>query len=198
MQMGLQEKYTADIKDAWIKTCKIVAEAMISDNYLRSSTNDDESEYYQDNDDLDARKIRLVQESWNFIQQIGLQEFAVQFFKRIFDAHPELLEYFSFESDWFRSDAYMVHTLKVATAIGKAVDNLEDLETLTPMLKILGYKHKKLGVKKEHYHIVINSLIDTLSEFLGDHFKNDVRKAWILVGNLVSESMISDHYDPKK
>lgn len=84
--------------------------------------------------------------------------------------NPELLSYFSFENDWLNSNAFMVHAHKVATSIGNAVENLEDLENLTPILKTLGYKHKKLGVKKEHYPIVINSLIDTLSELLRNKF----------------------------
>ena len=90
----------------------------------------------------------------------------------------------------------MVHAHKVAMSIGNAVENLEDLENLTPILKTLGYKHKKLGVKKEHYPIVINSLIDTLSELLRNKFSKEAKGAWTVVGNLVSESMISDHYNP--
>ena len=33
LQMGLQDNFTPDIKEAWIKTCKLVSQAMISDNY---------------------------------------------------------------------------------------------------------------------------------------------------------------------
>jgi len=37
---------------------------MISDNYLKSSTYDEEVENDEENDELDDEKIQLVQESW--------------------------------------------------------------------------------------------------------------------------------------
>lgn len=64
MQMGLQDKYTPETKEAWIKMCKIITQAMISDNYLKSSTYDEEVENGEENDELDDEKIQLVQESW--------------------------------------------------------------------------------------------------------------------------------------
>ena len=33
MQKGLQDKCTRDVKDAWIKACKVASESMISNNY---------------------------------------------------------------------------------------------------------------------------------------------------------------------
>ena len=44
--------------------CKIITQAMISDNYLKSSTYDEEVENDEENDELDDEKIQLVQESW--------------------------------------------------------------------------------------------------------------------------------------
>ena len=176
---------------------------MISNNYLKSSTNEDDVGVQvevegldQDNDDLDTYKIRLVQESWQKVLDIGLEQFGVDFFKKIFFAHPELLSYFPFSNDpdYLDSEAFLKHTMKVAKSIHSAVDLLEDLETLAPVLKKLGLKHKKLGIKKEYYPMVLSALIGTLSETLLDDFKPHVKKAWSLVGNLVAESMISDHY----
>ena len=60
----------------------------------------------------------------------------------------------------------MEHTLKVATALGAAVENIEDLENLTPHLKQLGLRHKKYGVVKEHYPMILNALIKTLQDSL--------------------------------
>ena len=44
MQLGLQTKNTPEVKEAWIKACTMVSEAMISDNYLKNSTIDEDDE----------------------------------------------------------------------------------------------------------------------------------------------------------
>ena len=86
MQITLQGQNTQELKEACFKTCKIVSEAMISDNYLKSSTNDQDAEVEssEGSDELNLPKIKLVQESWLQIKQLGLQEFGVQLFKTLF------------------------------------------------------------------------------------------------------------------
>lgn len=74
------------------------------------------------------------------------------------------------------------------------MNNIEDLENLTPFLKELGQTHMKVGVMKHHYPIFIDALLGTFEKILQNEFTDEVRHAWTLAGNLLQESMISDNY----
>ena len=105
----------------------------------------------------------------------------MQLFKTLFQTNPELVDFFPFknEPDLFNSPIFLKHALKVTSALGQSIDKLEDLETLAPLLRTLGFNHKKYGVRKEHYPMIVEALIDTLSFCLPeDQFRGKVKRAW--------------------
>jgi hemoglobin-like flavoprotein len=73
--------------------------------------------------------------------------------------------------------------------IGSAVDGLDDLEALVPVLHDLGAKHVKWEVQEEHFDIVGQALLETLGENLGDAFTPQVKQAWTTVYNCVAQGM---------
>jgi hemoglobin-like flavoprotein len=70
----------------------------------------------------------------------------------IFAAAPAALQLFPFkdELDLYKSSALKRHALGVMTTVGKAVNMLDDLEALVPVLKELGAKHVNYGVEEAH------------------------------------------------
>jgi hemoglobin-like flavoprotein len=72
--------------------------------------------------------------------------------------------------------------MKVISAVGMAVEGLNDLEKLVPKLKGLGQMHVGKGVLPEHYAIVGQALIMALKEgHLKDEWNEGLEKAWIAI-----------------
>jgi hypothetical protein len=75
------------------------------------------------------------------------------------------------------------------STVGVAVDKLDDLDTLIPVLQALGAKHVKYGVLPAHYDIVGQALLDTLALGLGDAFTPALKAAWAEIYGVVSTTM---------
>ena len=73
---------------------------------------------------------------------------------------------------------YKDHTVKVASTLSTAVDNLQNLGELAPILKSLGADHIQRGVVKEHYPVVLGAVMKTLKDALGATFTPAIQKAW--------------------
>jgi hemoglobin-like flavoprotein len=73
--------------------------------------------------------------------------------------------------------------------LDQAVRSLCQLEKIVPLLRDLGLRHKKYGVRQEHYFIVGTTLLDTLRAKLGDDFTPALKEAWTIVYSLVANTM---------
>jgi hemoglobin-like flavoprotein len=73
--------------------------------------------------------------------------------------------------------------------IGTAVAGLRNLETLAPVVRQLGARHVRYGVRTEHYAIVGDALLWTLEKGLGPKFTPEVREAWAGAYGLLSDVM---------
>ena len=84
-----------------------------------------------------AKNIKLVQDSWDKFEKIGLQKCGEALIKNLFKIDPTLLLLFSFKTEpqIYKSQKFKDHALKVISAVGMAVKGLNDLESLIPMLK---------------------------------------------------------------
>jgi hemoglobin-like flavoprotein len=67
---------------------------------------------------------------------------------------------------------------KVAETLGVAVDKINDPDSLKPILNQLGAAHVDRGVLKEHYPVVMNAIMKTLKDNLGDTWTPQVEKSW--------------------
>ena len=79
--------------------------------------------------------------------------------------------------------------------MGKAVDNLQNLGDLVPILQGLGKAHVARNVKKEHYPVVGQAVLDTVKGAIGEKWTPAVKKAWTIVVNTVATTMIGNYYD---
>lgn len=87
-------------------------------------------------------------------------------FKRIFLEHKELKPLWKFarnldtEDQMNSSQLLKAHGEKLFNAIDMAVNSLDDLNTLVPVLIQLGYSHCSWGVKEEHFQVIFIFYLD--------------------------------------
>jgi len=140
---------------------------------------------------MDLPRIKAVKQSWKLVEK-DLQGAGVLFFSNIFRGNPELLDLFSFrdyKGSLEKSPAFLRHSLGVMRAVGLVVGNLEDLDSVIPVLKALGRSHKEFGVLTGMFATIGGHLINTLKSALGAAWTPEVEEAWITAYGTVSAVM---------
>ena len=140
---------------------------------------------------LTNQQIEMISESWRVVDEIGSEAVGVLLFKNIFTIAPGALELFSFkdEYDLYESQKLKSHGRIVVETVGRAVGGLYDLESLIPVLRTLGSQHIMRGVLPEHYPVVRDALVQTLSGALGDKWNDEVELAWATAYKIISDTM---------
>jgi hemoglobin-like flavoprotein len=70
-----------------------------------------------------------------------------------------------------------------------AVDGLDRMAELVPVVEALGRRHAGYGVRESHYPTVAAALLWTLEQGLGDKFTPEVREAWAACYGLLASIM---------
>ena len=121
-------------------------------------------------------------------------------FKNIFKIAPGALQLFSFkdEEDLYNCESLKKHGVRVVMTVDKAVQGLNDLGAIVPILQNLGKIHVDKGILPEHYPVVGQALLDTLEAGLGkDNFEGETKRSWEIVYGVISDTMIGDNYGKK-
>lgn len=118
---------------------------------------------------MDAQQINLVQKSWSKILPIS-DKAAELFYNRLFEIDPSTKVLFKGDMG--------VQGRKLMQMITAAVNGLNDLDGLVPVVQDLGRRHGGYGVQEAHYGSVGSALLWTLEQGLGDDFTDDVKIAW--------------------
>ncbi|WP_437307703.1 globin family protein [Sorangium sp. So ce388] len=126
------------------------------------------------------RTIELVQWSWAKVMPIS-DAAAALFYDRLFTLDPSVRPLF--KNDIAEQKKKLMQTLAVA------VDGLNNLPKLVPVLQSLGVRHQGYMVAEHHYDVVGEALLWTLREGLGDAFSSDVETAWKEVYGLIADVM---------
>ena len=142
----------------------------------------------EDHADRQEKIILAVENSWRQVKnlkKLGLADFGVMLFKKIFTENPEVLQLFSFqfEQNIYESDALRHHGNLVIKAIDKAVSHIRNLEEMNPYLEELGKTHADLkrGIKPWHFDLMQRKFIEVLREILEDDFTADIEHAWYVL-----------------
>lgn len=131
---------------------------------------------------LTTDDISRVRASFAFL--LPLQEDAADaFYDQLFEAHPGVRAMFP--------DDMSEQTGKLWAVLVMAVDALDDLDRLRPVLRDMGARHVHYGVADVHYPIVAETLIDTIAMAMGPEFTDGHRVSWIKVLAAISDEMIS-------
>jgi hemoglobin-like flavoprotein len=129
---------------------------------------------------MTPHQINLVQQTFADVKPIAGAA-AELFYARLFMLDPSLRP--MFKGDIARQGQMLM------SMIGAAVAGLRDLGTLAPVVRQLGARHVRYGVRDEHYATVGSALIWTLEKGLGAKFTPEVRDAWTSAYQLLSEVM---------
>src|SRR5699024_2717113 len=66
----------------------------------------------------------------------------------------------------------------LANMVYAAAKNIDQLETLLDVVKLVAEKHRGLNVRPEHYPIVGKYLLIAIKEVLGDAATDEIMQAW--------------------
>ena len=80
---------------------------------------------------------------------------------------------------------------KLVNMLSIIIGRLDNLEALTEEIKHLAIRHVQYGVKEQHYKAVGTALLWTLQQGLGRDWNEDVRKAWSVCFQILSDTMIN-------
>ncbi|NEX23196.1 hemin receptor [Thiorhodococcus mannitoliphagus] len=122
----------------------------------------------------------LVRASWTKIKPLA-EPTAQRFYGRLFARHPETQPLFQAEmAEQRRKFLVMLETV---------VDALDDLDALLPALEDLGAQHACYGVTGPDYDKLVDALLWTLGQALGDDFTPEVQDAWTEVYTTLAGAM---------
>ncbi|MES9853120.1 MAG: globin family protein [Candidatus Thiodiazotropha sp. L084R] len=131
---------------------------------------------------MTPEEINYVKSSWAKVEPIADQAAAL-FYGRLFEVYPEVKPYFKGDME--------AQGKKLMKMIGTAVNSLDNLEPLLPVIQESGRKHATYGVQDVDYDKVADALIWTLSEGLGDEFTDEVKGAWVTTYTALADVMKS-------
>ena len=127
-------------------------------------------------------QIQRVRSSFALVHPIA-QTAADLFYNNLFEADPALRHLF--KGDMTEQGA------KLMQMIGAAVGLLDKPEVLMPVLRQLGSRHGRYGVRATHYDTVGGALLRTLEQGLGDAFDAATEEAWVAMYTVVATTMIA-------
>ncbi len=136
---------------------------------------------------MNPQSVVRVRTSWQQVRPQG-PTVATLFYENLFAAQPALRSLFKTDLD--------TQGRQLVAMLDAAVQSLDDLPTLVPVLQRLGSRHAGYGVRDEHYAVVGAALLKTLSQGLGDAFTPAVRDAWVELYDLVASTMTAAAREP--
>jgi hemoglobin-like flavoprotein len=129
---------------------------------------------------MTPQQKHLVQTTFAKVAPIA-DEAAALFYGRLFELDPSLRPMFTTD--------LKEQGRKLMRMIGMAVNGLDRLDELVPVVRQLGARHAGYGVRDEHYGTVATALVWTLEQGLGPDFTPEVKDAWVAVYGVLATTM---------
>jgi hemoglobin-like flavoprotein len=118
---------------------------------------------------LTAEQKRLIRLSFLRVEP-ALDLVAQLFFLKLFRLDPSLRKKFAGPVE--------VQARKFAAGAKLAMISLGHEDGLAPTLKLLGARHRQLGIRARHYRTMSRALVWTLERSLDKDFDRDTKDAW--------------------
>lgn len=109
------------------------------------------------------------------------------FYTRLFQVAPVVRPLFP--EDMFEQSE------KLWNSIVAVVEFAEDLDRLRPVLRQMGARHVAYGAQPEHYAAVVDTLLDTIAQTMGESWTAPQARAWSHVLARVADMMIEGAHD---
>jgi hemoglobin-like flavoprotein len=123
---------------------------------------------------------RRIRESYAKIEP-AIDLVAQVFFRKLFALDSSLRAKFSGPIE--------IQTRKFAAAMKLTMITLSQDEELTPTLKLLGARHRQLGIRTRHYRMMAKALIWTLEQSIEKGFTSETRAAWSALLDRITRSL---------
>jgi hemoglobin-like flavoprotein len=130
---------------------------------------------------LSAEQKTMVKTTWASVVPIA-DKAAELFYGKLFEMDPSV-------KPLFKGDI-SEQGKKLMKTIGLAVNSLDNLEQLVPVVQQLGKRHVGYGVKPHHYTTVGGALLWTLEQGLGNAFTPPVKEAWTVTYQTLASVMM--------
>jgi hemoglobin-like flavoprotein len=118
---------------------------------------------------LTAKQRRLIRLSFLRIEP-ALDLVAQLFFLKLFRLDPSLRKKFAGPVE--------TQARKFAAATKLAMISLAHDDGLAPTLKLLGARHRQIGIRSRHYRTMSRAFVWTLEQSLEESFDRDTKDAW--------------------
>ena len=129
---------------------------------------------------MNSEQINLVQSTFALVRPMGATASEL-FYNRLFALDPSL-------RPLFKGD--LAHQGRMLMAmLNSAVNGLTDLNALVPVVRQLGARHERYGVRETHYDTVGSALLWTLKQGLGEKFTPAAQEAWATAYELLASVM---------
>ncbi|WP_096551037.1 NO-inducible flavohemoprotein [Ureibacillus thermosphaericus] len=121
---------------------------------------------------LSQKTIDIVKSTVPVLEKHGV-DITKHFYKRMFTNHPELKNVFNQSN---QREGRQPQAL--AASVYAAAANIDNLESILPVVHLIAHKHRALGILPEHYPIVGENLLAAIKEVLGDAATDEIIEAW--------------------
>lgn len=121
---------------------------------------------------LSQNTIDIVKSTAPILQQHG-DTLTKHFYQRMFTYNPEVGPFFN-----PANQSKGTQQRALAGAICAYAANIDNLEVLGGAVELIANKHASLMIKAEHYPVVGENLLASISEVLGEGATDEVIKAW--------------------
>lgn len=132
---------------------------------------------------VNSSDIILVQTSWNQISEYS-PEIIKSFYKYLFDSSPEIRH-------MFKSERH-VQEAKMGAMVNMIVNSIDSMDEFRISISQLAKGHAYMGVKSEHFQLVINALIRSIEEQSREKFTASHKKSWTKVLQHISNMMMEE------
>jgi len=130
-----------------------------------------------------ALDVETLEESFDLVAPQG-DDLVKRFYDNLFEAAPAVQPLFA-HVDMERQRQALLNMLVVLR------ESLRDLDDIVPDLEDLGARHVEYGAMAEHYPVVGEVLIGTMTEVAGDAWKPEYTSAWHQAYEVVQGVMLA-------
>lgn len=134
---------------------------------------------------LNTAQIKLIQASVPVLQVNGVT-LAANFYRRLFEARPELLNQFN-----RTHQALGTQQRAFAGALLAFAENAADPDAVRPVLRRIAERHVSAAVTSGQYPVVIEALLESLKALLGEGASPELIEAWRAACGELAQTLIA-------
>ena len=127
--------------------------------------------------------LELIQQTWEKVKPHG-KEWGPKFYNNMWTKYPEV------RTTFFPESKPEIQGPRLYASLNFMIKNASDIETLKQYCFNMGDRHKKYHIAREHFKVVGDAFIMTLTEFLGEDFTPEVKAQFVLLYDVVAEMTI--------